>query len=114
VLRQAVAAVAEDVARGWWGVGGTLRRLAPLLPSELHDEALALASAMLYGNAGPEPLAALVPHVPAALLARAVVTAGAIGDPYWQAHAVAGLAPHLPAGERLRAVAALAILSHEP
>ncbi|EFC82585.1 NB-ARC domain protein [Parafrankia sp. EUN1f] len=77
---------------------GLLRQMIPHLPPELHDDAIAAATAMDDPDALSTALVDLAPHLSARLLASALQAAGTIQSTDSQSNALCGLAKYLPPG----------------
>jgi hypothetical protein len=102
-----------------YSVARAIKTLAPHLPADLLDDALAAATAMTRPGDRAEALAALVPHMPAhqqsAVLAKALSAITAITD--ITAEVLTALVPHLPAAllaEALAAASSGSIYSAQP
>jgi hypothetical protein len=87
----AVRGIQDDRARA-----DALAYIAPVLPKDLHEVALALISDIKDEEARARALAGVAEHVPQELIDRAVQTAQAIGDVEARTWALAALAAHLP------------------
>jgi len=102
----------RDRDRAW-----ALAALAPHLPADLLDQALAVATAITSDPDRARALAALAPHLPAdqqpAVLGQALAATTTITNDYDRAQVLVWLAPHLPADLLSPALAAATAITSD-